>query len=416
MPATPFERFASHVEWVREQGDAYDTRGALWPSRLGKVGLTAGGLGGLVATSAAELWTNGVEVGGAALVVGAAAWTVNRLREPARRETATRRLDLPTGQALNQRYELVRVPKKEGPADVYMFWHGPINDARIPSEEHKTIPEALKEIAAMAELCGIKGIAMSPALEGAANGGEPAPLNPPSVADWLKHKKRLHSSGRTEHDQVVEASPARWAAAAHNPTEEVLGTGVDALLVQLTCLDDRHPAVRLGSDYAAAPKMRNEKLQTSLKEGLQMQLSESSISGAEDRHSGSFQRHTRQSARAVIYGEDVEIIVDGRVVERVPIIQKLGLDEERLQLLIESQIRPYAANACRLWNLCCTARCTVGKQMWLRKDDWRGRSAMCRISLTSLCSTRRSLPLAARIQKARQSALRAGRNGARRWV
>src|SRR5882672_33316 len=69
VPVTPAERLASHVEWVREQGDAYDSRRTLWPSHMLKLGALAGGLGSTLVTSAGEGSKSGLEVTAASLLV-----------------------------------------------------------------------------------------------------------------------------------------------------------------------------------------------------------------------------------------------------------------------------------------------------------------------------------------------------------
>jgi hypothetical protein len=340
VPETPLERFASHVEWVREQGDAFDTRPALWPVRLSKAGAVTGVVGGLTTGMGVEFATMATEATGAVAVAGLAAWGMNRLRESRVRDAAIRRLDAGTGLLLNQRYELVRVNKGiTKKADIVMLWHGPTNDPVFHKEDQqKTVAEALQEMAGMAEKCGVHSIAMSPELEAAATSDSDSKLPEMTVTQFLETTKRLHTAGRTDKEKVVSASPAHWVQHARNKVEYDQGAGVDAMLTQLESLDYRHAAVRLGREYAADREWQRTKVKASLKGVLEMQMGEAGIAGAPDRHTPeNFVRHDKQQGVALIDGEDVAIFVNGRLTERTPIMQKLGLTEERLGLLLQSK-------------------------------------------------------------------------------
>jgi hypothetical protein len=288
----------------------------------------------------AEFAPVAAEATGAVAVAGLAAWGLNRLHEGRVRNAAIRRLDASTGLLLNQRYELIRVNKGIAKkADIFMLWHGPTNDPVFHKEDQqKTVAEALQEMAGMAEKCGIHSIAMSSELEAAATGDSESKLSEMTVAQFLKTTKRLHTSGHTDKEKVVSAPPAHWTQHARNKVEYDQGTGVDAMLVQLEGLDYRHAAVRLGREYAADREWQRTKVKASLKGVLEMQMGEAGIAGAPDRHTPeNFVRHDKQQGVALIDGEDVAIFVNGRLTERTTIMQRLGLTEERLELLLQSK-------------------------------------------------------------------------------
>jgi hypothetical protein len=340
-PQTPAACFADHVAWVRESGDAYDQHPGLSYVRNARAKALMGIASGLLAVGeAGQTMQSFVEVGGTltmgAIVIGA----VSKLRHGAVRRRVITRTDPAAGEAVRQRYELIRTRDRGKPAEVSLLWLGPEDQSDLPPEERRTYVESLRDMAGLCEQAGVTRMLVPHNLHDLAVGHvAEAPEQPQSTLQrWLRRRRGIHLSGQAEKIQVAEAAPAFYLEHAYHRQRPEEGSTVNTLLEQIAGLRSDHHAVALGQKFASKPDMQRDKLFSLMTATLQQAASaELGIVAPEDRHSGSFVRHQREEGHTALDGETVYTFVNGQLREAVPLLTKFGLNEERLQQLLQSK-------------------------------------------------------------------------------
>jgi hypothetical protein len=342
VPITPEEQFASHVAWVRESGDALDARPRLWSWQVGKLGMLAGMVSGLAVSSVSETSQNLVEFGGGAAVVGLGSWAYAAVRGHATKVRSARRMDMPAQEALDLRYELYRVNNNDGgdkEKDVVLLWHGAYENREAASDA-----DALRRMAALAKENGITKIAVHTqqannavrpdrVAEKAAEGKVATPM---TMAQWLYSAKGLPVGGRAEKQNLTVASPDYWLEVAGNPLDEELARGIDGLLAKIAAADPRHSALRIAEDFKEAPEVRRKLLLNTLRDRLELRLGGTERDPVRGAAGAATVRRAKRHATAHIRGEHVELRVEGRITERLPLERALRMGDGRLEAFLES--------------------------------------------------------------------------------
>jgi hypothetical protein len=303
---SPAERFASHVDMIR------DTHDALHVPRLRTKPVVV--LYGAAASMGGLLWTTtaGTAVGVAefGVVTTATAALLGRaiLKSPKANVTlAIEKMDEPAQTSVDAYYELYKLNSKreDGTNRMALRWYGP----RV-NEKKKSGAELLHDIATLAKNEGIDEIAISPNLvdETAKTViGQPGKMT--STAMWLAKECGMPMLGGRAHELLQVASPQEWIdyAIEGNPSEGALA--MQGFLRKLEKINPEHPAVTTAAMYED-PVQRNEHLAKVLRVSMQRQVEEK-LPPSMNVKRGDPRRGISQGRFVHLTGEKVDVFANG---------------------------------------------------------------------------------------------------------